>query len=189
MKLFDLFKFSKLLEIRDGQISLMNNFVNVIPTTILCEFQKELINSIGYENAYEKIYKAAKRGSIAYNREFIKKQGFSDKRKTLEWQIKIVTFAGWGNLKIILIDEKNDRYIVRFEKSPFPKLYGKTKFPVDMVVTGFTAGGVSATFNKDLDAVETKCIGIGDQFCEIEVGLPENIKKLKERHIKKWCNV
>src|SRR3989344_7509780 len=102
--LFELFKYSKLLNLQDGRIDLMNVPINIVPTSILCDLQKGLIDSIGFKAAYKKIYESAKEGSREYNKNFIKKQGFTDKRKIIDWQSKIVTFAGWGNVEIAEID-------------------------------------------------------------------------------------
>jgi len=175
--LFDYFKFARLLNLQDGRIDLMQVPVNIIPTAIMVDLQKNLIQSSGLEDAYNKIYSVAKTGSYKYNADFMKKQGFKDKRIMLDWQVKIVTFAGWGNLQLSNVDINNDTVVVKYDNSPFPKEYGKSPHPVDFIPTGFTAGGVSACLGKDLDAYETKCMAMGDPYCEITVGTPERIKK------------
>lgn len=184
--LFELFKFSKLLKIEDGELDLMGVDINIIPTAILCDFQKGLIKSLGFEKAYNVIYERAKSGSLQYNKTFIKKHQFKDKHKTVNWQIKIVTFSGWGKLEAVKIDFEKENYRVKFNKSPFPKNYGKSGCPVDIIPTGFVAGGLSALCKKDLDALEIKCMARGDPFCEIEVGTPAYIKNKKEELWRKW---
>ena len=174
--LFDYFKFARLLNIKDGRIDLMGVPINIIPTAILVDFQKELVSSMGLEKAYDKIYGISKTGSFKYNSEFIKKQGFKDKRIILDWQTKIVTFSGWGNLQLSAVDLTNDSVVVKYDNSPFPLEYKKSNYPVDFIATAFTAGGVSAAFGKDMDSFESKCIALGDPYCEVIVGLPEKIK-------------
>ena len=61
--LFDLFKFSKLLDLKNGKISLMETPVNIIPTSILCGHQKTLIKNLGLEEAYNILYTNSKEGS------------------------------------------------------------------------------------------------------------------------------
>lgn len=177
--LFDLFKFAKLLDISDGRLMLMKTPVNVVPTSILCNEQKMLIKSLGLETAYKQMYLESKKGSYEYNATFIKTQGFTDEHKIIEWQIKIVAFAGWGELELVLLDPKETKVIVNFKNSSYPKSYGSAKYPVDFMATGFVAGGVSALFGKDLEAFETKCLAIGDQYCQIEVGPPKIINKMR----------
>lgn len=178
--LFDYFKFARLLNINDGRIDLMGVPINIIPTSILVDFQKDLVASMGLEKAYQKIYGIAKTGSKQYNSEFIQKQKFKDKRVTLDWQTKVVTFAGWGNLKIVAVDLNSDSVTIRYDNSPFPGVYSKSLYPVDFLATGFTAGGVCAGFGKDLDAYESKCVALGHPYCEITVGTPEIIKVGRE---------
>ncbi len=184
--LFEMFKYAKLFNVTDGELSLMDVPINIIPTNILCSLQKGLINAIGLEKAYKQIYASAKDGSKTYNERFVKTQKFTDPHKILDWQVKIVTFAGWGKLEIAKVDIKNDSYVVQFRSSAFPKTYGKANYAVDFVPTGFVAGGLSANMKKELDALETKCMARGDPFCEIEVGLAEVIENKRVKLWKEW---
>lgn len=181
MKLFDLFRFSKLIKFEEGELSLMNTYVNILPSSILADLQKSLIENEGYEKAYFKIYDSAKEGAVKYNKEFIKKQGFNDKRKILNWQLKLVTLSGWGKAEASKVDFKKNEHTILFYDSPFPKSYGKEKFCIDIITTAFVAGGASATAGMDLDALETKCIAKKDAFCKIEIGKPEIIKEKRDK--------
>lgn len=176
VQLFDYFKFARQLEFKEGSIILMQVPVNIVPISILCELQKGYIEDIGFQKAYDHTYSRAKAGSTIYNKKFIQQLGFSDKRKTLEWQIKIVSFAGWGKLELIKVAPEEKSVIVRYNDPLFAKEYGKSRYPVDFMAVGFTAGGVSANFGTDVDALETKCVAIGDPYCEVEVGTPKLIK-------------
>ncbi len=184
--LFDLFKFSKLLDLSNGQMSLMNTPVNVVPTYLMCEQQRMLIEQLGFKDAYEKIYAYAKKGSFEYNSEFMKREKFSDKRKTIDWQTKLFAFAGWGELDRAFTDFNNTRFIAHFKNAPYPKSYGPAKYPVDFIGAGLIAGGLSALVGTDLDSVETKCVSRGDAFCEIETNKPDITKKLKAELWKTW---
>jgi predicted hydrocarbon binding protein len=184
--LFEMFKFSKMLNVKDGDMSLMGVDINIIPTSIICELQKGLIESMGFTKAYDLLYSKAKEGSLDYNSKFIKQRKFTDKHKILDWQTKIVTFSGYGNLEIAQIDFTKENFRVKFNNSKLPKVFGKQKYPVDIIPTGFVAGGLSATLGKDVDALEIKCTARGDPFCEIEVGSPSYIKKRKVELWKKW---
>jgi len=185
MDLFELFKLSRTLRMKDGTILLMDTPVNIIPTDILCDLQKDLIDSVGVSQAYKLFYESAKNGAIDYNKEFIKIHRFKDKRDIVEWQWKIVTLAGWGKWSVTSISNENI-LTARFENSPFPRIYGNSNFPVDFIPAGFSAGGISAAFNKNLEALETKCMAMGDPFCEIVVGPPEFIEEKKQTLWHKW---
>jgi len=186
MNLYDMFKFSKTIDWKDGEIKLMRTFVSIAPTTLLAELQKNQISSLGFQKAYDLIYKSAKDGSYRWNSDFIKAHNFSDKRKIIDWQWKIVTFSGWGKWQIINIDPANNKLNAKFEDSPLAKAYKKSKYPVDIVATGFSAGGISAAFGKDLDCVETHCVAMGHPHCEIEVGPKEEIAEKRKALWKKW---
>lgn len=185
MNLFELFKIAKTLSLKDGTILLMGTPVNIIPTDVLCDLQKDLIKAVGMPKAYEAFYKSAKIGALDYNKEFIKTYNFKNMRDIIEWQWKIVTLAGWGKWTIHSITNENI-LTARFENSPFPRTYGKSSFPVDFIPTGFSAGGISAASNKKLEALETKCMAMGDPYCEIVVGPPEFIEKRKQELWHKW---
>src|SRR3989338_9252489 len=186
LNLFELFKFSKTLTSKDGKLMLMNTPVNVIPTAILCELQKGMIEAWGFQKAYQQIYKTTKDGSYTYNKDFIKFHEFKDKRKIVDWQWKIVTFSGWGEWQITYIDLKENTLVARFKDSSFPKEYGKAKYPVDIIPVAFSAGGIAACFGIDLDCIETKCEAMGDPYCEIVVGPPEFIEEKKQALWRKW---
>ena len=79
--LFEMFKLSKTLEMADGDLKLMGLDINIIPTSILADIQKGLIDSLGFAKAYDMLYTKAKKGSLEYNTNFIKKQNFTDKHK------------------------------------------------------------------------------------------------------------
>ncbi|MFH1391526.1 MAG: V4R domain-containing protein [Candidatus Diapherotrites archaeon] len=183
--LFELFKYSKMLELKDGRIGLMGVSINITPTSILRDLQKGLVEATGFRKAYENIYLSAKNGSMEYNKNFIKKQNFSDKRKIIDWQKKIVTFAGWGEVVVAEIDFEKNEYIAHFKNSPFPEIYGKANYHIDIIPAGFIAGAFEAGLNKKLDCLETKCIATGSTYCEFKVAAPEKIKKEKAELWKK----
>ena len=188
--LFEMFKFSKMLKVEDGNMSLMGVDINIVPTSILCSLQKGLIDALGLEKAYKQIYESAKRGSIEYNSSFVKQQKIAEKRKILDWQSKILEFGGWGHIEIAKIDFEKDTLVAVFRKTPFTvnyiKLYGKSKGPVDFITAGFNAGGLSVMAGKDLDVLETKCVAMSDPFCEFEAGPPDVINAKRKELWKKW---
>ena len=184
--LFDLFKFSKLLDLKNGKISLMETPVNIIPTSILCGHQKTLIKNLGLEEAYNILYTNSKEGSINYNLSFIKKLGLIELRKIIDWQTKILSLSGWGEVDIAMVNPKEKNFIAHFKESAFAESYGKEKYAIDFILTGLVAGGLTAATGVDLDAIETKCESMGDQFCEIEVGPTDTIENKKIALWEKW---
>jgi len=145
-----------------------------------------MIDALGFQKAYQDIYQTTKEGSYNYNKNFIKFHGFKDKRKIVDWQWKIVTFSGWGEWEIIHLDLKENTLAAKFEDSPFPKAYGKAKYPVDIIPAAFSAGGISSCFGTDLDCIETKCMAMGHPFCEIFIGPKKLIEEKRQALWTKW---
>jgi len=56
--------------------------------------------------------------------------------------------------------------VYRVNNSKLAKLYGNIGKPVDHIPRGWFAGAACVFFGKDVDAVETKCIAKGDEYCE-----------------------
>jgi len=140
--IIDKFRLAKLVNLEDGKIDLMGLTVSMTPVDILVDLERALIEDLGYEKAYETLYEGAKEGSKKYNEKFMAKYGFKDRRKILEWQVKIVTSAGWGVLEISKLDFEKKEWQVHMKKAPFPKQYGHFNYPVDIIPTGFIAGGL-----------------------------------------------
>jgi predicted hydrocarbon binding protein len=179
-------RLAKLVDMQDGEIKLMGDPIHIIPSDILGDMQKGMIEALGFEKAYSQIYESAKSGSHEYNKNFVKRYSMKDKRKVLDMQIKIVTSAGWGKLQVAFVDTSKKRVVIRYTNSPFVRRYGKQKYPVCIIPTGFTAGGVSVTLGEDIDAVETHCMALGHPYCEIELGPPKRIEKKRRELWAKW---
>ncbi len=78
--------------------------------------------------------------------------------------------SGFGKIRVLQFDEKNSRAILLVSSSPFAMLFkNKSKKPVDHILRGIIAGTFSFALNKDLDAVETKCISVNSSECEFIV--------------------
>jgi predicted hydrocarbon binding protein len=185
MGLFERFKLAKELDVSDGEIKIMKTPVCFALTHILANLQKDLIETIGFEKTYFQLYETNKNGSYTYNKSFIKKHNFKDHRKILNWQVNIITLGGWGDFEVVYLDLKENKLKLRFSDSPLPKLYGKAKYPVCIFATGFIAGGAAANFGTKVEGIETKCVSMGDPYCEMTFGSPKLIKKMREAQWKK----
>lgn len=181
MNLLEYFKISNTIAFKEGEIYLMEQYANVIPTSILCDFEKGLIASSGFAKSYETLYDVAKKISFEYNLNYFKKHKFQSIHEMCEWQIKIITLAGWGKWAITKLNLEEKSVVLRINSSPFPTVFGKSSFPVDILATGLVCGGAMAVLGSGLDAVETSCEAMGDSYCQIEVGPTDIILKKKEK--------
>lgn len=83
--------------------------------------------------------------------------------------IKECRERGYGVLEIIKRDTKNRKYIMRVKNSFNALTYGKVKRPVCYAIAGLTAGVNTLFFGRDMECKETKCVAMGDPYCEFKV--------------------
>ena len=186
MDLMKFFTVSKTLQFKEGEVLIMGENVNITPTSIFADFQKSLIANIGFEKAYDSLYETAKKVSIDYNKKFSKKRGFKSKRDLAEWQIKLITLAGWGTWSFKSLDIEKQTATIHIKDSPFSQIYGKCNYPIDIIPLGLAAGGAVTTLGEGVDAIETKCTSMGESHCEIKIAPKKEIDSLKYLLWKKW---
>jgi predicted hydrocarbon binding protein len=164
MNLFEKFALSRHVLFSDGDIQLFGNRVVLIQSGFFSEYGKSINDSP--EKVLE-FYNAAK---ISFREEIAKSIGteFSfNFQNFFNWMTDIAILAGWGILKWSGLDEKNMTGGITVENSPVAKnLAGKAILPVDHLIRGFIAGGASAAFKSDIDAIETDCVVLGAPICK-----------------------
>jgi len=157
--------------------------VAIVPADFLVTLTKQIHDSP--ERIFE-IYTAAK---TAVRNEFAKNLGttfdfsFEDYGK---WLVDIAKFSGWGKLEWGDLDFEKRRAIIYITNSPVGnKLVGQVNDPVDHIIRGLMAGGASYAFNRDVDILETKCIAVGDPFCEFIIKPSEEFLKSRSPLVKR----
>jgi len=77
---------------------------------------------------------------------------------------------GLGQLKIVDLDDKSKKAIVEVYDSVFANYYIQnkkpSKTPTCIVTAGVLAGIFSFTLDSDVDAVEKRCLTLGDNCCQ-----------------------
>ena len=76
---------------------------------------------------------------------------------------------GVGTFEIIIKDPKKYEFSIRIYNSYNTLGYGKTDHPVCYSLSAGIAGTVTALVGKEIDCRETKCIAMGDPYCEFEL--------------------
>jgi len=118
------------------------------------------------------VYEGMKDQSLKNIAELSKKIGKTDEGviKTLQSLFEIY---GLGKLQILNLDNEKKKANLRVSDSSLAKAQlkkGKSKTPVCTLTSGILAGIFSYIFKKDVDCIETNCLGKGSQFCEFEIG-------------------
>ncbi len=155
-----------------------------IPSIINIEsVKKELIGLFGERSADSILYMIGKEDGSKRSHKIMKqvKGGFEEKiRITLD----IASVTGWGKIELIEANEKK-KYALFESRNTFESHIEllenkKHKKPVCRVLSGLMASYASTILKKDVDVIELKCRGKGDEKCVFLVYPPEKRKEMIE---------
>jgi len=155
----------KKLRLEEGKIILFDEAGGMLPMTSFVNIIK-LLEKIGKENV---LYVACKESGQDWNQKMFERYKTDKAKYIFEWGEKAVTLAGWGSFKIHKYDFDKNEFVYRLYKSTLAEYYGKSKQPIDQIARGLFAGSACFLTDKKMDAVETKCIAMGDSYCEFEI--------------------
>jgi len=109
--------------------------------------------------------------------EALRKQGVSfTKRQVLENIVHQLRVTGWGAAKVQKYDEKRGVLTVLLENNPLVVALGaggKSDRPVCHYFRGYWVGVVSEVLERRVSCAESKCMGMGDEYCEFKVTAAE----------------
>ena len=95
-----------------------------------------------------------------------------------KWIMDSGSLAGWGKLSLEKFDIKSQTATLYSRNTTVAELYGKSLFPVDHAIRGFSAGTACLVFDRDdIEVIETKCIAMGDKICEFKFMPREQLDK------------
>lgn len=164
------------LKFENGKIVLLDQNVAMTPMNTHIDLAKYL-NDGGVQSH---LYLAAKNTGVSWNQGMLKNYSTKTRREIFDWGKKVMSLAGFGDFNVVKGGLDSNRNIWVMEKSQVAELflakYGKSLFPVCHVPRGFYAGAASFLYEKNLDAVETKCVALGDQFCEFVIDERKNFQ-------------
>ena len=163
--MYDIIKkllFARELDLEKGHIKLLGHTIIMAPVSSFIELRKILAKM----DSTAVLYKACKKSGIDYMNTLVKKFTMKKSRELIEWGMNTISLAGWGNVEIVKYDEKKKYSIIRLYDSEFAKNYGRSNEPVDDVFRGFFAATGTVVFKTKMDAIETKCLNLGNNVCE-----------------------
>jgi len=97
-------------------------------------------------------------------------------RQLLENIVHQLRVTGWGAPRIQKCDEERGALTILVENNPLVVALGtqgKSKEPVCHYFRGYWVGVVSEVLERKVSCAETKCMGIGDAYCEFKIGCRE----------------
>lgn len=176
MNIFDQFMLSREVVIREGEITMDDQRVIILPVSFIGLYT---IKSNTDERA-KRLYEVMKRGMIDYSVPIGKEYGLAYKDYLDRW-IKYCAFGGWGIVSYKLVETGSDPYgVVEIKGLPlhmYMKKKGVSEASSDPLFDGLIAGSLSTTFKKDIDVIEVKCVCAGDDSCVYHWGSKDYLIK------------
>lgn len=135
----------------------------------------ETLNSFG-SAAFTMLYMMGQekgRYDVLKEMEALREQGISfTKRQVLENIVHDLRVTGWGAAKVQKYDEKRGVLTIMVENNPLIVAFGatgKSDRPVCHYFRGYWVGVVSEVLERKVSCAETKCMGMGDEYCEFKI--------------------
>lgn len=173
MALSNVFKkllFSRALHFGEGKVEILGLTGVIIPISAFCDLQRQLIKTMGAEEASKNIKEIGRaQGKLAIKSGISKFGKLSE--KFLKLEVGLAEMLGWGEFDLIRVDVKKATGVVHV-KSNFAKEYikrfGKSKTNLDFFLTGLIEGFAENFSNRKVECKEISCIGTGKPYCEFE---------------------
>ncbi len=109
--------------------------------------------------------------------EALRRQGVSfSRRQLLENIVHQIRVTGWGAPRIQKYDEKREAVTILVENNPLVVALGtggKADRPICHYFRGYWVGVVSEILERRMSCAETKCMGMGDAYCEFKISCKE----------------
>ena len=94
------------------------------------------------------------------------------KRQVLKNIVRQVRVTGWGAARVEKYDEKHRALTIVVENNPLVVALGtggKSDRPVCHYFRGYWVGVVSEVLERKVSCAETKCMGMGEAYCEFKI--------------------
>jgi len=115
-------------------------------------------------------YNAGKRSGENYVKYYKEKFGLKSREELIKTLIMGTSAVGWGKIETYALDLSIPAGSIRVKKNIEAIMHGKKATqPICHWTRGFMAGYLTALTGVDVEIVETKCLGKGDEYCEFEV--------------------
>jgi len=135
----------------------------------------ETLNAFG-SAAFTMLYMMGQekgRYDVLKEMEVLREQGISfTKRQVLENIIHQLGVTGWGAARVQKYDEKRGSLTILVDNNPLVVVLGanvKSDRPVCHYFRGYWVGVVSEVWERRVSCAETKCMGMGDAYCEFKI--------------------
>jgi predicted hydrocarbon binding protein len=158
------------LSLCEKEVKIFGKNFYLQPLDQLALLQKKLEESFG-KKGLELLYESTKQGFFETSKGL---EGLSEVKSEFLTELhNLVKHLGFGNVKIVEVNDKECKALVKVEENPFPEEYvdafGIKKEPVDHLLAGIIAGYFCKYFERNVDCREVSCKVEGKQYCEFVV--------------------
>ena len=173
--------FARQFKLEKGRVFLLNTRISFFqPST----FAFMIINSINREQLLRQMYYSAKKSFSQTFINYVKIKFKTKPRELIEIMFNLAMMAGWGDWTLVKFNESQKSSIIQVRNSPVSEIIKEekiiTKCPVDALARGMHAGSAAVIFKDEVDAVETKCVAMGDRYCEFILKPTKEWKREKQ---------
>lgn len=165
---------TKILRLNNGNLSILERSMVIIPVEVLIKHHETLKKEFGEKSADRLIYEAGRFETVTGSVRYLKKRSelrsiFRTVPKTgdpsIEMGRETLKFMGKGDIEIKEVVNKGDKVVLSTKNSPFALEYlktrGKSRKPVCHYLMGVMAGVQEAYFGKSYAATEKCCKATG----------------------------
>jgi len=102
--------------------------------------------------------------------DYIKKFG-GGKEEICRFWLNMINLAGFGEIEIIEVKDKEYEAIINCKNSPIAEQYSKSSKEelVDEILAGMIGGFFSNWFGKSVACEEITCIAKGNKYCQFKI--------------------
>lgn len=163
----------KAMEHKDGKFFIWNVPGLISQLYSVVYLQRNLEKECGLDKTMNALYSMgffqAENGVKIINEKFGYAKTISDKKKLIEFNSGQAEMVGSGKMKLVRVDFQNNLFIIKMKSNialEYKKFFGLQKNSVDHFVRGALSGLISPIIEKETLCIETKCVAMGNPFCE-----------------------
>jgi predicted hydrocarbon binding protein len=187
----------KAMQHKDGKFLIWGVPCFISELYVFIYLYKLLEDKYGYKEAssilYSMGYLQAQQGILMVNKRFGYAKTIQDKSKLLDFNMGQSEMVGAGKFEWLRKDFTQNTFIVKASSSfadEYKRFFSGQKNPVDHYARGELAALVTSVVEKECICVETRCMALGNSYCEFLIKPIESWKKdyielLKNQEISK----
>jgi predicted hydrocarbon binding protein len=135
----------------------------------LSSMQQAAEGELGAQKAADLLFAGGFTGGKLSGERYKQSLGLTD-AEAVEFMCRMGGEIGWGQFRLVELDESEGRLVVEVEHSPFAGGYDEpSRSGVCHMTRGVLSGLATGLFEVDVVSDETLCLAKGDALCRFEI--------------------